>query len=582
LTDDEVLELIEALRQASTDTLDVEAKASTKGLPKSMRETLSSFSNTHGGGVILLGVDEESGFQIVGVDDPKKVQADLASLCSKDMVPPVRPIIRVHALAEKSVIVAEVPEMDPAQKPCYYKGKGQAAGSYTRTGDGDIPLTQYEVAMMIASRGRPREDHAPVLEAGVDELDPGLVESLVERMRRNNPRIYGTMGSEELLRYIRATVEVNGQAVPTLGGLLALGVHPQRHFPNLNVTLVHYPTPERGQLDAHGQRFIDERKFEGPIARIVPEVLQALRVNMTKGAFGGGTFDHWTYPEDALREVIVNALVHRDLSPLSHGSAVQIEMFPDRLEILNPGGLFGSISPEDLGNYGVSSTRNEVLVAILEDTPAEDTGSPVVQNRGTGVARMLADLRAARMRPPTFIDRISKFVVSIPSHGLFDQATLNWLAESFDGLALNDNQRTGLALLHAGDLLNNESYRRATGLDSQDARRDLSDLVKRGILRADGARRWTTYRLEAAYEPAAEHDAPAGEEIAHGPRTQPLRDTLELFQVGGAPRRRAEVEQALGISSSTAIYRLGQLVKQGFLERDGPARAPTASYRRVR
>jgi ATP-dependent DNA helicase RecG len=68
--------------------------------------------------------------------------------------------------------------------------------------------------------------------------------------------------------------------------------------------------------------------------------------------------DLWEYPEEALREAIVNALVHRDLSPLARGTQVQIQMYPDRLEIWNPGGLFGPVSTDRLGEPGNQASRS--------------------------------------------------------------------------------------------------------------------------------------------------------------------------------------------------------------------------------
>jgi ATP-dependent DNA helicase RecG len=71
------------------------------------------------------------------------------------------------------------------------------------------------------------------------------------------------------------------------------------------------------------------------------------------------------YPVEALREAVVNALMHRDYAQVARGTQVQVEMYPDRLLVRNPGGLFGPVSEGELGLEGVSSSRNPVLAALL-------------------------------------------------------------------------------------------------------------------------------------------------------------------------------------------------------------------------
>src|SRR3989442_14919223 len=110
MTRSEFQEHINRLRQADTDLTHVEAKTSANELPKRIWETLSAFSNTAKGGLVILGVSEELKFKIVGVNHPKKIQQDLASTCDA-MCPPVRAYIELHRIGRKPVITAEIPEM---------------------------------------------------------------------------------------------------------------------------------------------------------------------------------------------------------------------------------------------------------------------------------------------------------------------------------------------------------------------------------------------------------------------------------------------------------------------------------------
>ena len=119
MTTGELRDLIELLHKTESDHHHVEAKLAARELPKRLWETLSAFSNVPDGGIIVLGLDESSGFDPVGVEDPKKIQQDLGSLCSA-LNPPVRAVIAPHVIDGKTLIAAEVPEIGIDQKPCYY------------------------------------------------------------------------------------------------------------------------------------------------------------------------------------------------------------------------------------------------------------------------------------------------------------------------------------------------------------------------------------------------------------------------------------------------------------------------------
>ena len=101
---------------------------------------------------------------------------------------------------------------------------------------------------------------------------------------------------------------------------------------------------------------------------MVVETVRAVSRNMRHGAMVKGALreDVPDYPLPAVREAVANALMHRDYSPDGHGTPVMVDLYPDRLEVSNPGGLFGSLTVESLGTKGGTASRNQYLARILD------------------------------------------------------------------------------------------------------------------------------------------------------------------------------------------------------------------------
>ena len=592
LPDPDLASLVRLLRRRATDLPAVEVKAAGGGVPKSARETLSAFSNDRGG-VLLLGLEEGSGFRPAAGFDAVRVRDDLASMCSDALEPPVRADIQIEDFEGAQVVVATVAELTPDAKPCFVKTRGITAGSYTRGGDGDRVMTAYEIYLLHANRGQPLDDHELVTDASVADLDRDAVDRLLRRVRNREPGAFGAVDDEIALLRLGVLRRAGDHVGVTVAGLLTLGQWPQQFFPQLCITFIAVPGTHKDAIPEGAPRFTDNATIRGPVPAMIEETVRViLRNTRTSGHVRGlGREDVGDYPVEALREAVTNALAHRDYSQHARGTQVQVELYVDRLVIRNPGGLFGTVTPDDLGQEGVSSSRNGYLIPLLADVYLPGTDQVVADNRGSGIPDMLARLRRADLTLPTFDSRLSRFTVTFPKHTLLTAETLRWI-EGLGQPGLSRGQISALALMREGRQVSNGTLRQL-GLDSREATHALADLVARGLAYRSGGRRYAEYLLDATavtedssqqpeldFDAAAAAPSPGAAEPA-ARRRYDRSGKIEAMFADGGTLTAAQVATATGLGHAMSNRYLTRLVNEGRLEPTAPPRSPHRAYRRM-
>lgn len=399
--------VVRQLKLSGTDDQFVEAKESVGKMPSSIVETISAFANGSGG-TILLGLSEKGGFEPAKGFDAHCIADALSQACSDKLTPPVRADIEIVKYGDANVVVAEVAEILPRDKPCYVTVKGMYRGSFIRSFDGDRKLSPYEIDRLLEDKTQPAHDAEIVPEAIMGDLDKSLLDALLQRQRALHPRLFASYDDEDMAIAMRiAAKDADGVLRPTLAGLLALGTYPQKYFPRLTVTFAAYP--ENDKASAGGIKYLDSEKMAGPIPAIIADTVAAVRRNTRLGGamVGAKRVDTPDYPPAAVREAVCNALMHRDYSELARGTQVQVNLYDDRLEFLSPGGLYGTVTTATVAIAGYSSTRNQYLADILESTPYE--GGFVAENRGTGFKLMRRELEESRMDTPVVRDSVAMF-----------------------------------------------------------------------------------------------------------------------------------------------------------------------------
>ncbi len=499
MTKYELLDLIARLNKGGYEDPSIAVMRCRNELPGDMWKTLSAFANYNGGTIILGAEWSENGLEIHGVQDIPDITESVRVLCGQ-MAPKLDVLLDNFSIEGKDIIVLETGELSPEEKPCYYRGHGIYGGSCIRTGSGNRILSPYEIQSISECVRQPRYDTDPIDNVYLRELEPSLVKSFIRRIRERPGTPFSEWTDEEILKACSVLVkDRHGKYVVSLAGWLCFALYPQKLFPSLCVTLMRFPTPVAGETGPDGERFLDNIKIEGPIPHMIVETVKAVKRNMSRRDVVRGLVreEHWEYPIELIREAIINSLGHRDYSPRARGCQVQVLMFPDRIEIISPGGIFGAILPDQLGDPGVQSSRNEILMNILEDlAPAGETRS-LCENRGSGLASVMVACRKEKLSPPSFKVDLSRFRIVASNRTLFDQETLDWLDMIGRGWTLTENQRFGMAHIRHVGWINNADYCRLTGSDSRVATRELGELVSGGLLDRMGSGRWSTYHLSS-------------------------------------------------------------------------------------
>lgn len=403
MTTEELMEKLELIQKMKCETSTLEIKSAEQGCPQRLYDTLSSFSNQDDGGIIIFGVDEKHGYQEVGVYDPQDIQKKINEQCLQ-MEPVVRPLLTVLEKNNKFFVSAEIPSADITDRPVFYQGKGRMKGSYTRVGDSDEPMTEYEVYSYEAYRKKYQDDIRAIDRVSFASLDQRLLEGYIELLKKGKPRLAAIPDEE-----IYELMSIKRDDRITLSAVMNFCPYPQAYFPQLCIIATVVPGTEIGTIGDQGERFTDNQRIEGNISDMLDGAMQFVNRNMrTKTIINphtGKREDRPDYPITAVREAVLNALVHRDYSIHTEGMPIQLIMYEDRMEIRNPGGIYGRIKIDQLGKVQ-PDTRNPVIASELEVLK-------ITENRYSGIPTIRRMMQEYDLQQPEFLDERGSFIVKL-------------------------------------------------------------------------------------------------------------------------------------------------------------------------
>jgi ATP-dependent DNA helicase RecG len=325
--------------------------------------------------------------------------------------------------------------------------------------------TRY-LHQLLQSRPPLSFEHRIVPNAQLSDLDWSAVDQYVADHRNN---LNTTSGKNALVKRSCLAKNEAGQLLPTHAGLLLFGQSPDQFIPSAEIIAVHYNGLEMSDTYTRDE-------VRGPLPRQIRQAEAFVAQHLPPGFHLNDLDweDHPTLPLDAVRDVIINAVAHRDYE--QGGDSIRLFMFADRLECYSPGRLPGPMTVDNLLTERFS--RNEVLVRVLSEMG-------FVERLGYGLDRLVHRMAEGGLPPPQFEETVAGFKVTLfnrPAAQLAQQTstppTQRWLAL---GLYRRQIKAMNFALEH-GRLALSDFGRLCPDTSPGALRRDLDNLVKRDLL----------------------------------------------------------------------------------------------------
>jgi ATP-dependent DNA helicase RecG len=338
-----------------------------------------------------------------------------------------------------------------------------------RQGATSAPVPPEQVMRRRAHRlGDGDYETLPVPEATLDDLDWDLI----HRGRRSRSEHLGSFNDVALLRYWNLVDQRNGSVVLRRAALLLFARDALRWHPNNRVRIRRVLGDEQGFGRNLRSR---EREFLGPVARVLSDARSLLQQTLERESRQDELFTTSTLlPQEAVDECLVNAVVHRNYA--IEGQAVEILLYPDRVEFKSPGQLPDPITLDDLrAQRRVHRSRNPVMMRVLRDLGW-------TRDQGEGMARIFGSMRQVELHEPELEELGDTFIVRLSNRSVYDASTQAWIA-SYGPFGLQPEERRYLvALRQAGGRLSVDRLARQLGESFDQVKAALVRLEKRNLV----------------------------------------------------------------------------------------------------
>ena len=399
-------------------------------IPDICKEVIG-FANTNGG-TVYIGI-EDNGI-IVGIDDEDKTILQLNNMIRDSIKPDITMFVKYEAiiLEDKKVIAIKVQR--GTDRPYYLGNKGlKPAGVYVRNGTSTNPASEANIRKMIK-------------ETDGDSF---------ENMRSLEQNLSFNATNEQ---FKKRNIVFNEAKMKSLGLFLKDG-----EYSNVAFLLSDQCTATIKTATFNGTdklNFQDRKEYSGSLFEQMENVYQYLEMRNKKRASFNGLYriDTLDYPLDALREALLNCLVHRDYS---FSASTLISVYDDRIEFVSIGGLPDGINLDDI-LLGISACRNPKLAAIFYRLE-------LIEAYGTGIPKIMSSYKDTGFEPKIEVTN-NAFKITLPN--------LNY---SIDEQTETEDNRI-VAFIDKNGFITRKDVEELLGISQTSANRILKDMVDKSVL----------------------------------------------------------------------------------------------------
>ena len=434
----------------SGEGFNAEFKVSVPSKVKDLTEEVCAFANA-AGGTVLIGVDDFNIIQGVTIDNARRsaIQNSI-----RDISPALNCNLEIVDVDGKDVGVLEV-ESGP-NKPYVLSG-----AIYVRIGSNTQKLTTAEQMrdfFQQADRIYFDEMACNGFNAETDIDETNLNEF------RSEAAISSSISNVQLLQNLKL---FTSDRKFKSGAALFFGKNPEAYYDIAVIRCIAY--------DGISKRYIsDDKTFTGPLYSQYKQALEWLKHKLDvsydiEGAGSGPRNEIWEIPETALKEAVVNALSHRDY--YDRGNRINIELFDDRVEISNPGGLVSAIQESEFGKKSYS--RNPLIFGLFEKMR-------MVEHVGSGVTRMRELMEEVGLPQPVF-QYSGMFSVVFYRSVDFEDWISNWSDD------LSENRIAILKAIHENSSVSKKELGAIVGIGSTSVDKNIKFLKEKGLIERTGS-----------------------------------------------------------------------------------------------
>jgi ATP-dependent DNA helicase RecG len=362
----------------------LEFKENTQSLPGIIK-TIIAFANT-AGGTIVIGVEDKVK-RVVGVANALEEEERLINAISDSIAPFFVPTVEIQTYRKKELILIHVPY---SVGPYYLKSAGQERGTYVRFGPTNRVADAETIATFKSIAKNVFFDELPYMQGNPDMLDCEAIKKAFQQA--------GKSITHNKALSLGLLVNQSGRECPSFGGILLFGIDRLSVLPDSVIRCARFIGSTRAKI-------LDHTDISSHLPQAVDDVIHFIEKNTSKRAEIGRIerIDIPQYPMEAVREAVINALIHTDYT--IKGASIMIAIFDDRLEITNPGGIpFGITLAHVLA--GSSRVRNRVIARTFRELK-------IIEQWGSGLQRIINACIERGLKAPLFEEMGNQFRVTL-------------------------------------------------------------------------------------------------------------------------------------------------------------------------